>query len=64
LQAKINSESWTTIATVETQVDGRFEYNWAPVTGGVIAIEASWLGTDSIMVQRALKQTSLSYQYL
>lgn len=44
LQAKINSESWTTIATVETQADGRFEYNWAPVTGGVIAIEASWLG--------------------
>ena len=44
LQAKINSESWTTIATVETQADGRFEYNWVPPTGGVIAIQASWQG--------------------
>jgi len=44
LQAKINSNSWTTIATVETQVDGQFEYNWMPATGGVIPIQASWLG--------------------
>jgi hypothetical protein len=44
LQAKINSDSWTTIATVATQADGRFEYNWAPVTGGVIAVQASWQG--------------------
>ncbi|MCL5948927.1 MAG: hypothetical protein M1490_00420 [Candidatus Bathyarchaeota archaeon] len=32
------------IATVETQADGRFMYNWVPVTGGAIAIQASWLG--------------------
>jgi hypothetical protein len=44
LQAKINSDSWTTLATVETQADGRFEYNWAPATGGIIAIQASWQG--------------------
>ncbi len=44
LQAKINSNSWTTITTVETQADGRFEFNWAPATGGVIPIQASWLG--------------------
>jgi len=44
LQAKINSDSWTTIATVATQSDGRFQYNWAPATGGVIAVQASWQG--------------------
>jgi hypothetical protein len=44
LRATINSDSWTTIATVTTQSDGRFEYNWAPATGGIIAIQASWQG--------------------
>jgi len=44
LQAKLYSDSWTTIATVETQADGRFEYNWAPTNGGVIAVQVSWLG--------------------
>jgi uncharacterized membrane protein len=44
LQAKINSDSWTTIATVKTQADGRYEYNWTTATGGVIPIQASWLG--------------------
>ena len=44
LQAKLYSDTWTTIATVETQADGRFEYNWAPTTGGVIAVQASWVG--------------------
>ena len=34
LKAKINSNSWTTIATVETQDDGRYEYNWTTATGG------------------------------
>ncbi len=33
LKAKINNDNWTTIATVATQADGRFEYNWAPATG-------------------------------
>jgi hypothetical protein len=44
LQAKINSSTWTTIGTVETQSDGRFVYHWMPGTGGVIAVQASWLG--------------------
>ena len=44
LQAKINSSTWTTIGTVETQSDGRFVYSWMPGTGGVIAVQASWIG--------------------
>jgi hypothetical protein len=44
LQAKINSSTWTTIGTVETQSDGRFKYDWIPETGGIIAVQASWLG--------------------
>jgi hypothetical protein len=44
LKAKINSDSWTTIGTVETQEDGRFEYNWVPITEGVITVQASWQG--------------------
>ena len=44
LQAKINSPAWTTVGTVLTQADGRFEYTWAPQTEGSITIQASWLG--------------------
>lgn len=44
LQAKINSSTWATIGTVETQSDGRFMYSWMPGTGGVIAVQASWIG--------------------
>jgi hypothetical protein len=44
LQAKINSDSWTTLATVQTQSDGSFQYTWAPTTEGSVTIQASWLG--------------------
>jgi hypothetical protein len=44
LKAKINGDSWTTIATVLTQEDGRFQYDWAPAAGGIVPIQASWLG--------------------
>ncbi len=44
LQAKINSPTWTTIGTVETQEDGLFEYMWTPQTGGSITLQASWTG--------------------
>ena len=44
LKAKINSDSWTTIGTVETQADGRFIYSWVPPTGGVLTVQASWVG--------------------
>jgi hypothetical protein len=43
LLAKINSASWTTIATVETLPDGSFIYNWTPPSG-VIDIQANWEG--------------------
>jgi hypothetical protein len=48
LQAKINGDSWTTIGTVLTQADGRFTYNWTPETGGVIPVQASWLGNRQL----------------
>ena len=44
VQAKINSYSWTNIVTVQTQADGRFVYTWAPASGGLIAVQASWIG--------------------
>ncbi len=44
LKAKINSQTWTTIGTVLTQADGRFEYDWTPPTSGIIAVQASWVG--------------------
>ena len=28
VQAKINSDSWTNIATLQTQAEGRFEFTW------------------------------------
>ncbi len=43
LQTKIGN-GWATIATVTTQTDGRFEYNWAPEVAGVVAIHATWQG--------------------
>jgi hypothetical protein len=48
LQAKINNNSWTTIGTVLTQADGQFTYNWTPETGGVIPIQASWIGNRQL----------------
>jgi len=44
LQAKINDGSWTAIANVTTQADGRFQYSWVPAVGGTIAVQASWMG--------------------
>ena len=44
LKAKINSDYWTTIGTVETQEDGRFMYSWVPLNGGVLTVQASWVG--------------------
>jgi hypothetical protein len=44
LQAKINDGSWTAIANVTTQADGRFQYSWAPATRGMVVVQASWLG--------------------
>jgi hypothetical protein len=43
LQTKAGS-GWTTIGTVATQSDGRFMYNWAPATDGVVAVQAVWQG--------------------
>lgn len=43
LQNKVGN-GWTTIATVLTQIDGRFEYNWAPQTDGFIDVQAVWQG--------------------
>jgi hypothetical protein len=44
LQTEINGCGWTTVGTVLTQVDGRFEYNWAPAMYGLVAIQATWQG--------------------
>ena len=44
VQTKINSDSWTNIATLQTQPDGRFVYTWAPASIGVLAVQASWIG--------------------
>jgi hypothetical protein len=44
LKVKINTDSWTTIGTVETKADGRFVYNWVPPKEGVLAVHASWIG--------------------
>jgi hypothetical protein len=44
LQAKINNGGWTTIANVTTQANGRFKYSWVPASGGMAAVQASWLG--------------------
>jgi hypothetical protein len=44
LQTETNGSGWTTVGTVLTQADGRFEYDWLPATGGIVAIQATWLG--------------------
>ncbi|MDR0493776.1 MAG: hypothetical protein LBH74_09105 [Nitrososphaerota archaeon] len=38
------SGGWMTIATVPTQQDGRFNYNWTPPAVGPIKLQASWAG--------------------
>lgn len=44
LQTETNGSGWTTVGTVLTQADGRFEYNRVPAMGGIVAIQATWLG--------------------
>jgi len=44
VQAKINSDRWTNIASVQTQANGRFVFTWAPTSDGEIAVQASWVG--------------------
>jgi len=44
LQVKINGGSWGTLGAVTTQSDGGFSYNWTSPVGGVIDVQASWLG--------------------
>ena len=44
VQVKINSDRWIKIATVQTQVDGRFVYTWTPASDGEIAVQACWVG--------------------
>jgi hypothetical protein len=48
LQAKINGGDWGTLDAVTTQSDGRFSYNWTPPVGGVIDVQASWLGNRQL----------------
>lgn len=48
LQTKSNRGDWTTIATVETQADGKFTYNWIPSTEGVHIVQASWVGNRQL----------------
>jgi hypothetical protein len=44
LQTKNSRGGWTTVATVVTQTDGRFEYNWSPSGSDIVAIQANWQG--------------------
>ena len=46
LKAKSNNDGWTTIGTVETQEDGQFMFSWVPPTGGVLVVQASWVGNS------------------
>ncbi len=47
LKAQINSV-WVDIATVVTQTDGSFNYNWIPPTEVSMAIQASWVGNNEL----------------
>jgi len=44
LQTRSSSGGWTTVGTVLTQTDGRFEYNWVSAMAGIVAIQATWQG--------------------
>ena len=44
LQTATNDGGWTTVGTVLTQMDGRFEYNWEPSIDGIVAVQATWEG--------------------
>ena len=48
LKAKINSDTYTDLATVATQADGSFQYTWTPPTSGFISVQASWVGNNQL----------------
>jgi hypothetical protein len=56
LQAKINSPTWTTIGTVQTQNDGRFEYTWTPPDAGSVTVQAGWLGNKQLNGDKSVEQ--------
>jgi hypothetical protein len=43
IQAKTGGGGYTTVGSVLTDADGKFEYTWTPQTGSV-TVQASWLG--------------------
>ncbi len=47
IYVKVNGLSWTGLATVTTDSDGRFTYAWVPDAGGVEYVRASWSGDSS-----------------
>ena len=48
IQARTNNGSWVTIATVETQQDGSFNYTWQPSADGSVEVQASWEGNSKL----------------
>ncbi|MDR0372004.1 MAG: hypothetical protein LBI79_00340 [Nitrososphaerota archaeon] len=44
ITAQTNSGGWVTIATAQTQQDGKFSYNWTPPAVGPIELKVSWTG--------------------
>lgn len=47
IYVKVNGLSWTGLATVTTDSDGRFTYAWVTDAGGVEYVRASWSGDGS-----------------
>jgi hypothetical protein len=43
LQAKTDTQDWTTLGSILTDADGSFQYSWTPPMGSV-TVQASWLG--------------------
>jgi hypothetical protein len=48
LKAKINSDTYTDLATVATSSDGSYQYVWTPPTSGLISVQASWVGNNEL----------------
>jgi hypothetical protein len=47
IYVKTNSLSWTGLAAVTTDSEGRFTYAWVPEAGGIEYVRATWSGDDS-----------------
>lgn len=70
IEYRVSGQKWNTLAEVETDILGNYEYYWYPNVTGIIQIKSVWLGdvtynpTVSQIESMAISQSMLKFKRL